>query len=446
MSGIPRVDPQTEAGTIVVRVLRGSFQNPGVGLTVTLELRSLDGSKLETRTAVSVEQGRASFADLGVYAGGTAVASVEFEGEVVRSQEVKLDPNVGVRMLLVQGAAARPVATSSCQRRAGRRRGADAGHRVPEPGPAPARWSSVPSTSPAVGPSSASRSRSRSPSRTRRSSAAAHSSDSRGAARFADLADLPPGTKLVAEATLNGEKKRSEPFSLEGQKHGLAVVLAVIGAAASGAPATAERRPLQTPRAVPTLPEGTVRATIYGPDDRPVADTSTSRSSASTSPARARPSPASHRPRRRRPRRGRRAHRRQPLPGRGPVQRRPVPLAPVPDAAHGRHARAARLPDHQRHQQDPQRRAVRRRGPGERPGPRRPAASGRRRGRQGVLADHAAAHQRPHRRRRHGRARPRHRRARPQGGRPLRDPQRAAARPARWSTCRSPTSCRTAAR
>jgi len=47
-------------------------------------------------------------------------------------------------------------------------------------------------------------------------------------------------------------------------------VLAVIGAAASGPPAVAERRPLQTPRAVPTLPEGTVRATIYGPDDRPV--------------------------------------------------------------------------------------------------------------------------------------------------------------------------------
>jgi hypothetical protein len=272
MSGIPRIDPQTEAGTIVVRVLRGSFQNPGVGLTVTLELRSQDGSKLEKRTAVSVEQGRASFADLGVYAGGTAVASVEFDGEVIRSQEVKLDPNVGVRMLLVQGAAA--AAPSGASPAAS---GEPAVGEVPMPGTAFPNPGQQPG-SVVVGTLDLTGGRpfvgvevtlevSKPDAPVERRSAR---SDSRGAARFGDLAELPPGTKLVAEATLNGEKKRSESFSLEGQKHGLAVVLAVIGAAASGAPATAERRPLQTPRAVPTLPEGTVRATIYGPDDRPV--------------------------------------------------------------------------------------------------------------------------------------------------------------------------------
>lgn len=272
MSGIPRVDPQTEAGTIVVRVLRGSFQNPGVGLTVTLELRSLDGSKLEKRTAVSVEQGRASFADLGVYAGGTAVASVEFDGEIVRSQEVKLDPNVGVRMLLVQGAdAAAPSGASPAAS------GEPAVGEVPMPGTAFPNPGQQPGSvvvgtldltggRPFVGVEVTLEITKPDAPVERRSAR----SDSRGAARFGDLAELPPGTKLVAEATLNGEKKRSESFSLEGQKHGLAVVLAVIGAAASGAPATAERRPLQTPRAVPTLPEGTVRATIYGPDDRPV--------------------------------------------------------------------------------------------------------------------------------------------------------------------------------
>ena len=272
MSGIPRVDPQTEAGTIVVRVLRGSFQNPGVGLTVTLELRSLDGSKLEKRTAVSVEQGRASFADLGVYAGGTAVASVEFDGEIVRSQEVKLDPNVGVRMLLVQGAAA--AAPSGASPAAS---GEPAVGEVPMPGTAFPNPGQQPGSvvvgtldltggRPFVGVEVTLEITKPDAPVERRSAR----SDSRGAARFGDLAELPPGTTLVAEATLNGEKKRSESFSLEGQKHGLAVVLAVIGAAASGAPATAERRPLQTPRAVPTLPEGTVRATIYGPDDRPV--------------------------------------------------------------------------------------------------------------------------------------------------------------------------------
>lgn len=272
MSGIPRVDPQTEAGTIVVRVLRGSFQNPGVGLTVTLELRSLDGSKLEKRTAVSVEQGRASFADLGVYAGGTAVASVDFDGEIVRSQEVKLDPNVGVRMLLVQGAdAAAPSGASPAAS------GEPAVGEVPMPGTAFPNPGQQPGSvvvgtldltggRPFVGVEVTLEITKPDAPVERRSAR----SDSRGAARFGDLAELPPGTKLVAEATLNGEKKRSESFSLEGQKHGLAVVLAVIGAAASGAPATAERRPLQTPRAVPTLPEGTVRATIYGPDDRPV--------------------------------------------------------------------------------------------------------------------------------------------------------------------------------
>lgn len=275
MSGIPRIDPQTEAGTIVVRVLRGSFQNPGVGLTVTLELRSLDGSKLEKRTAVSVEQGRASFGDLGVYAGGTAVASVEFDGEVVRSQEVKLDPNVGVRMLLVQGATPTAAPTASAPSAP-----APAPDDVPMPGTAFPNPGQQPG-SVVVGTLDLAGGRpfvgievtleiAKPDAPVERRTA---TSDQRGAARFGDLAGLPPGTKLVAEAVLSGEKKRSEAFSLDGQQHGLAVVLAVVGAGADSGPTLSERRPLQTPRAVPTLPGGTVRATIYGPDDRPIAGT-----------------------------------------------------------------------------------------------------------------------------------------------------------------------------
>jgi len=270
MSGVPRVDPQTEPGTIVVRVLRGGFADPGVGLTVTLDLRSQDGGKLEKRTAVSALQGRASFAELGAYAGGTAVASVDFGGgEVVRSQEVKLDPNLGVRMLLVQGAGAPAKASEP----------APAPGDVPMPGtafpnPGQAPGSVVVGTldlaggRPFVGVEVTLELAKPDAPLERRTA----ESDARGAARFADLGDLPPGTKLVAEATLAGEKKRSEPFSLEGQTHGLAVVLAVIGAGAASGPVEAERRPLQTPRAVPTIAPGTVRATIFGPDDRPIAD------------------------------------------------------------------------------------------------------------------------------------------------------------------------------
>ena len=264
MSGVPRIDPQTEAGTIVIRVLRGSFQEPGVGLTVSLALRSADGGRSETRTAVSVEQGRATFGDLMAYAGGTAVASVEFDGEKVQSQEVRVDPSVGVRMLLVKQGPAGGAPSSTAPATDVPRPG------VPFPNPGQEKGTVVVGTldlgggrpftgvevrleiTPPEGPPQVRK----------------IVSDTRGAARFADLADVPPGSKLVAEATLNGQLRRSEPFVLEGQEHGLAVVLAVTG---SSGPAVDERRPLQPPRALPTIPAGTVRISINGPDDAPVA-------------------------------------------------------------------------------------------------------------------------------------------------------------------------------
>ena len=263
MSGVPRVDPQTPPGTIVVRVLRGSFQDPGVGLTVSLALRSADGSRTETRTAVSVEQGRAPFTDLNAYAGGTAVASVDFGDERVQSQELRVDPSVGVRMLLVKGAAGEASGAGA----------APVPGDVPRPGvafpnPGQEQGTVVVGTldlgggrpftgvevrleiSPPEGPKQV---------RT-------VNSDARGAARFAGLGDVPPGSKLVAEANLAGQLRRSEPFVLEGLEHGVAVVLAVTGARAE----TDERRPLQPPRALPTIPPGTVRVDVSGPDDAPV--------------------------------------------------------------------------------------------------------------------------------------------------------------------------------
>lgn len=271
MSGVPRIDPQTEAGTIVIRVLRGSFQEPGVGLTVSLALRSADGGRSETRTAVSVEQGRATFGDLMAYAGGTAVASVDFDGEKVQSQEVRVDPSVGVRMLLVkQGPAGSAPSTSPSTSPSTLPPGDVPRPGVPFPNPGQEKGTVVVGTldlgggrpftgvevrleiSPPDGPPQIRK----------------IVSDARGAARFTELADVPPGSKLVAEATLAGQLRRSESFVLEGQEHGLAVVLAVTG---SSGPAVEERRPLQPPRALPTIPPGTVRVSISGPDDAPVA-------------------------------------------------------------------------------------------------------------------------------------------------------------------------------
>ena len=276
MSGLPRVDPQTEPGSLVIRVLRGSFANPGVGLTVTLELRSADGSKTERRTSVSVEQGRATFTDLGAYAGGTAVASVDFGGEPperVKSQEVSLDPNVGVRMLLVSGAVALAAGAPAPAGATPTAAAAD----VPQPGvafpnPGQPKGSVVIGTLDLGGgkPFSATEvtleiRKPGAPVEQRKAT-----SDARGAARFMDLAELPPGTTLVAEATLHGEPRRSEPFSLDGQEHGVAVVLAVSSGAREDTMGRPQRRPLQTPRAVPTIVPGIVRTTVFGPDDKPI--------------------------------------------------------------------------------------------------------------------------------------------------------------------------------
>jgi hypothetical protein len=261
MSGVPRVDPETPPGALVVRVLRGSFQDPGVGLTVTLELEGPDG-KRETRTVVSAEQGRASFAALEAFAGWTAVASVDFGGEVVKSQPLRLDPNAGVRMLLVKGAGAPAAAAAPAED-------------VPRPG-APFPNPGQPKGTVVVGALDLARNRAFTGIEVRLEvvtpGAAAPElrkvvTDGRGAARFQGLEGLPAGTKFTAEADLDGEVKRSETFTIDDKPHGVAVVLTTAGAARMAAP---ERRQVLSPRAVTTVPAGTVKATVIGPDDRPV--------------------------------------------------------------------------------------------------------------------------------------------------------------------------------
>lgn len=266
MSGIPRVDAQTEPGTITVRCLLGSFRDPAAGVTVKLELRSADGGKLETRSVVAGDDGRASFGELGVYFGGTAVASVDFSGELVKSQPITLAPTEGVRVLLVKGASSAGAGTGEPAAPAGP-------SDVPMPGTAFANPNAPKGTvlvgtldlrsgAPVVGAKVRLKiSRPGAADETREAD-----SDARGTARFSGLEALPPEAILVAEADLSAGTQRSQPFALAGQETGMAVVLAVVGQRASA------RRPLQPPRGFPTIPSGTVRVTVVGADDGPLGE------------------------------------------------------------------------------------------------------------------------------------------------------------------------------
>lgn len=104
MSGISRVDPQLPAGEITVRCLNGSFAEPAIGVEVSLALTGPDGSQAQ-RKVTTVEQGRATFTGLAAFIGGSAIASVSFDGTVVSSQPIALSPQGGSRLLLVRGAS-----------------------------------------------------------------------------------------------------------------------------------------------------------------------------------------------------------------------------------------------------------------------------------------------------------------------------------------------------
>ncbi len=277
MSGISRVDPQTAPATVVVRVLRGSFQDPGVGLAVKLTLQDPSGGEPTERTVVSVDQGRATFANLEAFAGWTAIASVDFGNEVVRSQPLRIDPSVGVRLLLVAGASPAPQAAANAAANAGANAGDPS--EVPRPGVAFANPGQAVRTvmvgaldlaggRPYVGvevtlevslPDGQTQQRK-------------GTSDGRGAVRFTDLSEVPEGASLVAKATLEGVQMASEPFTLDGHEHGLAVVLATTSSASAAASPSGQRNPLPPARAVPTLPAGTVKVMVLGADDQPVAD------------------------------------------------------------------------------------------------------------------------------------------------------------------------------
>ena len=96
MSGIPLPDPQLPAGTITVRVVRGTLSNNVADQPV--ELREGDN----VVTAVTDADGRAEFLTLNP--GATVVAATELDGVRLESQPFPVPGQGGVRLMLV-GAA-----------------------------------------------------------------------------------------------------------------------------------------------------------------------------------------------------------------------------------------------------------------------------------------------------------------------------------------------------
>ncbi len=99
MSGIPLPDPLLPAGTITVRVVRGSLSNNVSDQPV--ELREGDN----VATAVTDAEGRAEFLTLN--AGATVVAATELDGARLESQPFTVPGQGGIRLMLVGADPAR---------------------------------------------------------------------------------------------------------------------------------------------------------------------------------------------------------------------------------------------------------------------------------------------------------------------------------------------------
>jgi hypothetical protein len=100
MSGIPRPVDDLPNGSVSIRVVRGDFAHPAVNHPVQMTAGG------RTQTANTDAEGRAQFDNL---APGTAVKfSTDLDGQHLESQEFAIQPQGGVRLLLVatgEGAA-----------------------------------------------------------------------------------------------------------------------------------------------------------------------------------------------------------------------------------------------------------------------------------------------------------------------------------------------------
>ncbi|MEM6289641.1 MAG: hypothetical protein AAGA54_00190 [Myxococcota bacterium] len=280
MSGIPRPDPKLDAGTVTVRCLGAAgFTAPFVDHDVDLVVTGTDG-KTTKLTAKTQGQGRATFE--GVEIGATAVASATLGDGTVSSAPIRLLPQAGTAVMLVEGAAA-PAVGARPQPPA-----RPAGPDIPAPGNAfPLDGTEVGTLTIGTFDLDA---------RKPISSVVVKltitplegepivrelTTDARGKAIFDKLAgpDVPEGSSLTAEATLveGGQLRKSEPFTMSADK-GMALVLAE-GAddfesrpagqqAAAAEPAA--RKKLPGPRILRTLPPGNVRITLWDGTDKPL--------------------------------------------------------------------------------------------------------------------------------------------------------------------------------
>lgn len=275
MSGIPRPDPQIPAGEVTVRVLLGSFDQPALGATVELELRSADGRLAELRAAEAGNQGRAHFRELGAFAGGQAVARVTLDGETIRSQQIDLLEGSGTAVMLVKGAPkggptqelSLPGIVFSFDKAAPGALMVGVFDLADRKG-----LTKLPIALDVTTPDGKTETRTL-------------ESGEMGQATFEGLAALPPGTTLQVRAQLDpeGEPHRSMKFTVD-PAHGQAVVLARGRLAAAGGnpheggqggggdPHASGRQELPPPRVARELPAGTVELLLVDGSDRPIAE------------------------------------------------------------------------------------------------------------------------------------------------------------------------------
>ena len=102
MSGVPLPTGEIPAGTVTVRVVRGSLTNIITGHPVELVGQVQAAGKTN-------DQGRAEFSGLKIGSAVKAVTTVD--GERLESQEFTLPPNAGVRLMLVATASSAAAAS-----------------------------------------------------------------------------------------------------------------------------------------------------------------------------------------------------------------------------------------------------------------------------------------------------------------------------------------------
>ncbi len=286
MSGIPRPDPKLSPGTVTVRCLgKAGFSAPAVDLEVTLEVTAADGTT-ETFTAKTQEQGRATFDALAAFTGATAIAKATLGGVVVASGPIRILPEVGTAVMLVEGAAGPGVGPTAAPTDAGTAARAAGTPDIPAPGnafpldgmdvgtltigtfdlaarkPIDGVTVTLTITPPQGEPT-----------------VRTLTTDGRGKAVFDGLLppDAPQGSSLSVEATLveGGQVRKSAPFTMSADK-GMALVLAEgadeFQVPPTQAPVKAKRQALPGPRILRTLPTGSVRIKLWDAADQPLAN------------------------------------------------------------------------------------------------------------------------------------------------------------------------------